>query len=83
MSIEEKARYLLGEAIMRRFLKSERSPDALSEIRVTMRWIATWLHSEELAVVRLGTGILFDDELANELQGDIEPLEEEDDDIPF
>jgi hypothetical protein len=85
MNVEEKARYLIGEAIMRRILKSERSPDAQAEIEIAMRWIETWLHPDELDAVTDGTGIIFDDDLAKELRGDIdiEPSEGGDDDIPF
>lgn len=42
MNIAEKARYLIGEAIMRRILKSEYTPDNLAEIRLVTRWIETW-----------------------------------------
>ncbi len=83
MNIDEKARYLIGEAIMRRILKSERSPDTLAEIRIVARWIEAWLDADELHTVGIGTGLLFDDELAAELQGDIEPSDDKDDDIPF
>ena len=82
MNIEEKARYLIGEAIMRRILKSERT-DNLAEIRIITRWIETWLDADELHAVRIGTGLVFDDELAAELQGDVEPSSDKDDDIPF
>ena len=83
MNIDEKARYLIGEAIMRRILKSERTPDSLAEIRIITRWIETWLDADELHAVRIGTGLLLDDELAAELQGDVEPSSDKDDDIPF
>jgi len=88
MSIEhlepkEEARYLIGEAIMRRILKSERSPDVVAEILIALRWIEAWLTPEELHTVITGTGMLFDDELADELQGDIVPFDGKDDDIPF
>ena len=83
MNIDEKARYLIGEAIMRRILKSESSPDNLAEIRIVMRWIEAWLDADELDAVSIGTGLLFDDELAAELQGDIKPSDDKDDDIPF
>ncbi len=83
MNIDEKARYLIGEAIMRRILKSERTPDNLAEIRLVTRWIETWLDADELHAVRIGTGLLLDDELAAELQGDVEPSDDKDDDIPF
>ena len=83
MNIDEKARYLIGEAIMRRILRSERSPDNLAEIRIVTRWIEAWLDADELHAVSIGTGLLFDDELAAELQGDIEPSGDKDDDIPF
>jgi hypothetical protein len=82
MNIDEKARYLIGEAIMRRILKSERT-DNLAEIRIITRWIETWLNADELHAVMIGTGLLFDDELAAELQGDAEPSSDKDDDIPF
>jgi hypothetical protein len=48
---------------MRRILKSERSPDTLEEIRIVTRWIEAWLDADELHAVRIGTGLLFDDEL--------------------
>jgi hypothetical protein len=83
MNIDEKARYLIGEAIMRRILKSERTPDSLAEIRLVTRWIETWLDADELHAVSIGTGLLLDDELAAELQGDVEPSDEKDDDIPL
>jgi hypothetical protein len=83
MNIDEKARYLIGEAIMRRILRSERSPDNLAEIRIVTRWIEAWLDADELHGVSIGTGLLFDDELAAELQGDIEPSGDKNDDIPF
>ena len=83
MNIDEKARYLIGEAIMRRILKSEGSPDNLAEIRVVTSWIEAWFDADELHTVSIGTGLLFDDELAAELQGDIKPSDEKDDDIPF
>ena len=83
MNIDEKARYLIGEAIMRRILKSERTPDGLAEIRIVTRWIETWLDADELHAVMIGTGLLFDYELAAELQGDVEPSGGKDDDIPF
>ena len=47
------------------------------------RWIETWLNADELHAVMIGTGLLFDDELAAELQGDVEPHSDKDDDIPF
>ncbi|MGO9418507.1 hypothetical protein [Roseiarcus sp.] len=68
---------------MRRILKSEGSPDNLAEIRIVMRWIEAWLDDDELHAVSIGTSLLFDDELAAELQGDIEPSGDKDDDIPF
>jgi hypothetical protein len=40
-----------------------------------------WLDADELHAVSIGTGLLFDDELAAELQGDIEPSDDKDDDI--
>jgi hypothetical protein len=83
MNMDEKARYLIGEAIMRRILKSERSPDSLAEIRIVTRWIEAWLDADELHAVGIGTGLLFDDKLAAELQGDIEPSAGKDDDTPF
>ncbi len=83
MNIDEKARYLIGEAIMRRILRSERSPDNLAEIRIVTRWIEAWLDADELHAVGIGTGLLFDDELAAELQGDIEPSGDKDGDTPF
>ena len=83
MNIDEKARYLIGEAIMRRILKSERTPDNLAEIRLVTRWIETWLDADELHAVSIGTGLLLDDELAAELQGDVQPSDDKDDDIPF
>ncbi len=83
MNIDEKARYLIGEAIMRSILKSEHSPDNLAEIRLVTRWIETWLDADELHAVSIGAGLLFDDKLAAELQGDIEPSGDKDDDIPF
>ena len=83
MNIDEKARYLIGEAIMRRILKSERTPDSRAEIRIVTRWIETWLDGDELHAVMIGTGLLFEDELAAELQGDVEPSSDKDDDIPF
>jgi len=83
MNTDERARYFIGEAIMRRILKSERTPDNLAEIRIVTRWIQTWLNTDELHAVMIGTGLLFDDELAAELQGDVEPSSDKDDDIPF
>ena len=83
MNIDERARYLIGEAIMRRILKSERSPDALAEIDLVTRWIETWLNADELHAVMSGTGLVFDDELAAEFPGDVEPSSDKDDDIPF
>ena len=47
------------------------------------RWIETWLDADELHAVRIGTGLLLDDELAAELQGDVGPYSDKDDDIPF
>ena len=63
MNIDEKARYLIGEAVMRRILKSERNPDNLAEIRIVTRWIEAWLDADELHAVGIGAGLLFDDEL--------------------
>jgi hypothetical protein len=83
VNIDERARYLIGEAIMRRILKSERTPDNLAEIRIVTRWIETWLNADELHAVRIGTGLLLDDELAAALQGDVKPSDDKDDDIPF
>jgi hypothetical protein len=83
MNMDEKARYLIGEAIMRRILKSEGSPDDLAEIRIVAHWIKAWLDADELHAVMMGTGFLFDYELAAELQGDVEPYDGKDDDIPF
>ena len=68
---------------MRRILKSVHSPDALAEIDLVTRWIETWLNADELHDVMIGTGLLFDDELAAELRGDVEPYSDKDDDIPF
>ena len=64
---------------MHRILKSERSPDSLTEIR----WIEAWLDADELHAVGIATGLLFDDKLAAELRGDIEPSVGKDDDTPF
>ena len=41
------------------------------------------LDADELHAVSIGTGLLFEDEFAAELQGDIEPSGDKDDDIPF
>jgi len=83
MSIEERARYFIGEAIMRRITKSERDPATISDIRDVCNWIETWLTPDELDAVTDGTGLIFDEELARKLQGNIEPSEGGDDDIPF
>lgn len=37
MNIEESGRYLIGDAIMRRILKSEQSPDALP---TSLNWLS-------------------------------------------
>ena len=39
MNIGEKARYLIGEGIMRRSGKSERSPDTFADILIATRRI--------------------------------------------
>jgi hypothetical protein len=85
MNIEEKARYLIGEAIMRRILKSERTPEIQAEIESVLHWVETWLHDEELVDVTVGTGIIFDEDFAKQLRGDVngEPSKGGDDDIPF
>jgi len=53
------------------------------EIRILTRWLQTWLDPKELEAVSIGTSPHFDDELAGELPGDIEPSDGKDDDIPF
>jgi hypothetical protein len=47
------------------------------------RWIETSLNADELHAVRIGTGLLLDDELAAALQGDVKLSDDKDDDIPF
>jgi hypothetical protein len=82
LTIDERARYLIGEAVMRRIQKSERDPAAMSDIRALCNWIETWLTADELDAVTRGTGLIFDDELAKALQGGIVPSDDKDD-VPF
>lgn len=63
MNIGERARYLIGEAIMRRFENSEYDPAATAEIRDILRTVERWLTPDELWAVTEGTGIVFDDQL--------------------
>ena len=39
LNIEERARYLIGEAVMRRIEKSERDPASIADIRALRNWI--------------------------------------------
>ncbi len=79
LEIHEEARYLIGDAILRRIFKSERSPDTLEEIAIILRWLETWLDHDELWTVSVGTGLVLD------LKPPPEPPRQPDDDdgIPF
>jgi len=83
LNIEERARYLIGEAVMRRIQKSERDPATIADIRALCNWIEAWLTDDELDAVTFGTGLIFDDDFFKELQGHIDSSEGNDDDVPF
>ena len=83
LNIEKRARYLIGEAVMRRIEKSERDPASIADIRALRNWIEAWLTDDELDAVSFGTGQIFDDALFKELQGNIEPSEGNGNDVPF
>ena len=83
LNIEERARYLIGEAVMRRIEKSERDPASIADIRALRNWIEAWLTDDELDAVTFGAGLIFDDALFNEPQGNIEPSEGNGNDVPF
>ena len=69
LNSEEKARYLIGIAIVRQFREAPRDPDTVKDMAVVSRWIEHWLTSDELADVMSGSGIIFDAELADKLDG--------------
>jgi hypothetical protein len=85
MNIEEKARYLIGEAIMRRVEKWDRGPDIDEAIQAVMRWIEAWLQPEELNIVRIGTGLPLDEVFEKELAACLAefPDHQAEDEIPF
>ncbi len=88
LTAEEKARYLIGVAVVRQFREAPPDPETVKEVAAVSRWIEHWLTREELADVMIGTGLIFDEELADQLRGSPElyrkpPPSEKDDDIPF
>ncbi|MGA3310363.1 MAG: hypothetical protein ABSD08_17395 [Xanthobacteraceae bacterium] len=62
LNIDERARYLIGVAVMRQILEAPRDPATVAEIDTVCRWIEHWLTAEELGAVSLGTGMIFDDD---------------------
>ena len=58
LNIEEHARYLIGEAVMRRIEKSERDPASIADIRALRNWIEAWLTDDELDAVTFGAGLI-------------------------
>ena len=83
LNIEERAHYLIGEAVMRRIEKSERDPASIADIRALRNWIEAGLTDDELHAVTFGAGLIFDDALFKEPQGNTEPSEGNGDDFPF
>jgi hypothetical protein len=88
LTAEEKALYLIGKAVWRQFREAPRDPDTTREVVAVGNWIEHWLTAEELDAVTAGTGMIFDEDLADELRGpphlyrkDAPPSDE--DDIPF
>ena len=87
---KEKARYLIGVAVMRQIEEAPRDPDTVVEIDAVGRWIEHWLTPDELAAVMEATGLIFDDDLAEELfdpqlkkRSTSEPPDTSDDGSPF
>jgi len=84
---EERAVYLLGEAVMRQLKGAPRDPETRREIGAVARWITHWLTDEEYAHVVVTTGYIFDPEEDEEFQREWRVLGGShvvpDDDIPF
>jgi hypothetical protein len=87
---KEKARYLIGVAVMRQIEEAPRDPDTVAEIDAVGRWLEHWLTPDELAAVMEATGLIFDDDLADELfnpqlkkRSTSEPPDTSDDGSPF
>ena len=67
LNAEERATYLIGEAVMRQLLNAPRDPDTQREIEAVSRWITHWLTAEEYHHVACNTGYIFDSEDAEEM----------------
>lgn len=87
MNVDEKSRYLIGLAVMRQIEHAPRDPETMREIAAVMRWVAHWLTPDELHYATIHTGVIFDDEIAEELGFgcDLAPsrIDLPDDDVPF
>lgn len=88
LTAEEKARYLIGVAVERQFREAPPDPETVKEVAAVSRWIEHWLTRDQLADVMVGTGFIFDEELADELLGAPQPDRkrpppQKDDDLPF
>ncbi len=88
LNIDERARYLIGVAVMRQILEAPRDPATQQEISAIMLWIEHWLTTEELEAVSIGTGIVFDELLDDALRDALQldrkdSSKKSDDDIPF
>ncbi|MCW6512515.1 hypothetical protein [Lichenifustis flavocetrariae] len=83
MNAGEKARYFIGEAVMRQLAHAPRDPATRREIEAVFRWIDHWLTAEKLEHAMIHTGYVFDAELLDEIVGPPLPPVQDEDDQPF
>ena len=59
LTADERAIYLLGEAVIRQLRGAPRDPATQREIEMFSRWVEHWLTADELFHVVTNTGFLF------------------------